>query len=205
MVVTQITGISKSRYQIYLDGEFAFILYKGELRQYQVREQQELSEDVYQHIVGEVLPKRAKLRCMNLLQSKDYTQKQLEDKLHQGKYPSSCIEEAISYVKSYGYVDDERYARSYIEYHIESRSRSRIEMDLMRRGIARETIRTTFEELGQMGVEQDELALVRDILHKKNYNPETATKQETQKMYGLLYRKGFRSNTITRALLLDIT
>mgnify|MGYP004670699585 FL=1 len=78
-------------------------------------------------------------------------------------------------------------------------------MDLMRRGIARETIRTTFEELGQMGVEQDELALVRDILHKKNYNPETATKQETQKMYGLLYRKGFRSNTITRALLLDIT
>lgn len=205
MVVTQITGISKSRYQIYLDGEFAFVLYKGELRQYQVKEQQELSEDAYQHIVGEVLPKRAKLRCMNLLQSKDYTQKQLEDKLRQGEYPASCIEEAIAYVKSYGYVDDERYARSYIEYHIESRSRSRIEMDLMRKGIAKENIRSAFEELEQLGVEQDELALARDILHKKNYNPETATRQETQKMYGLLYRKGFRSNTITRALLLDIT
>ena len=49
------------------------VLYKGELRLYGVREQEELSEESYREIMQEVLPKRATLRCMNLLQSRAYT------------------------------------------------------------------------------------------------------------------------------------
>lgn len=205
MVVTQITEVSKSRCRIYLDGQFAFILYKGELRQFHIREGQELSLESYQHIMTQILPKRAKLRSMNLLQSRDYTRKQLEDKLRQGEYPQGCIEEAVHYVESYGYIDDERYARDFIEYHIQDKSRNRIEMDLMRKGISKETVQKAFEVLDEMGVEQDEMELVIKLLKKKKYSANTATREEQQKMYGFLYRKGFHSDIISRALLLDIT
>lgn len=205
MVVTQITGVSKSRYRIYLDGQFAFILYKGELRQFHISEGQELSMESYQHIMTQILPKRAKLRSMNLLQSRTYTRKQLEDKLKQGEYPQECIEEALAYVESYGYIDDQRYARDFIEYHIQNKSRSRIETDLMKKGISKEVMRNAFEELEELGVEQDEMELIVELLKKKKYCANTATKQEQQKMYGFLYRRGFHSDVISRALLLDIT
>ena len=200
MLVTQISEVTKSRYRIYLDGQFAFVLYKGELRQFQIKENQKLSDESYQQIMTQILPKRAKLRSMNLLQSRDYTRKQLEDKLRQGDYPQKCIEEAVAYVESYGYIDDRRYARDFIEYHIQTKSRTRIETDLMRKGIAKDVIREAFDELVNMGVEQDESAMIGDLLRKKRYCADTATKQEQQKMYGFLYRKGFSPEAIMRAL-----
>ena len=87
MVVTQIIELSKSRSKIYIDQEFAFVLYKGELRLYHVREGQEITEKDYRSIMEEVLPKRAKLRAMNLLQAREYTTDQLRRKLEQGLYP----------------------------------------------------------------------------------------------------------------------
>lgn len=200
MIVTQISEVAKSRCRIYIDGQFAFVLYKGELRQFHIKEGEELSVLSYQEITAEILPKRAKLRCMNLLQSRDYTRRQLEDKLKQGDYPPDCIEEAIAYMISYGYIDDLRYARDFIEYHINSRSRMRIETDLMRKGIDSDVIRKAFAELDEKGVEQDELAMIQELLRKKNYSLKTANRQDQQKMYGFLYRRGFRPDTIAKAL-----
>lgn len=200
MVVTQISEASKSRCRIYIDGQFAFVLYKGELRRFHIEEEQELPEESYREIMTELLPKRAKLRCMNLLQSRDYTRKQLEDKLEQGDYPEECINEAIAYVASYGYIDDLRYARDFIEYHINSKSRMRIETDLTRKGIKGDVIRQAFEELDELGVEQDECAMIDDLLRKKHYCPDTATRQEQQRMYGFLYRRGFHADAIAKAL-----
>ena len=200
MIITQISEASKSRCRIYIDGQFAFALYKGELRKFHLKEGQEFPPDHYREITEEVLPKRAKLRCMNLLQSRDYTRKQLEDKLLQGEYPQECIEAAIAYVESYGYLDDLRYAKDFIEYHIDSRSRGRMEMDLMRKGIGRDLIRQAFEELDELGVEQDEAAMIRELLSKKQYCAEKATSQEQQRLYGFLYRRGFHADAIAREL-----
>ena len=200
MLVTQISEASKSRSRIYLDGQFAFVLYKGELRQFQIKENQELPEESYQQIITQILPKRAKLRSMNLLKSRDYTKKQLEDKLREGDYPKECIEEAGAYVESYGYIDDRRYAKDYIEYHIQTKSRTRIEADLMRKGIAKDIIWEVFDELVNMGVEQDESAMICNLMQKKRYSADTATEQEKQKMYGFLYRRGFSPEAIMRVL-----
>ncbi len=201
MLVTQVSEVSRARCRIYLDGQFAFVLYKGELRRFQMKEGSELSAESYHEIMTQILPKRAKLRSMNLLQSKDYTRKQLEDKLKQGEYPQECINEAIGYVESYGYIDDMRYARDFIEYNLQNKSRVRMETDLMRKGIDKEQIRKAFEELEDEGVEQNEMTIVCDLLRKKKYCADTASRQEQQKMYGFLYRKGFRTDTINRALM----
>ncbi len=119
MTITGIEEMNHKKVRVYIDNEFAFVLYKGELRSYQIKEGSEIKEAEYLEITEKLLPKRAKLRCMNLLKAKSYTEKQLRDKLVQGEYRKEAIEEAIGYVKSYGYVDDRKYAEDFITYHME--------------------------------------------------------------------------------------
>lgn len=205
MTITEITAITKSRYRVVLEEGISFIIYKGELQRFHLQRGDDMPEDVYQQIIHEILPKRAKMRCLHLLKSRDYTQKQLEDKLKQGNYPKEVIEEAIAYTASYGYIDDERYTQNFIEYHMQSKSRKRIESDLMGKGIDKKLIERVFEKLGEAGTEIDESAMIQKILLKKKYPGKTASDAEKRKMYGFLYRRGFHTDTINRALLLDIT
>lgn len=205
MTVTQLTGLGKGRYKVYIEDHPAFVLYRGELNRLGIREGEEITEENLREIQEEILPLRAKKRAMNLLQKREYTTAALREKLRDGEYPEACIEEAVAYVESYGYVDDLRYARDFIVYNLDRKSRTRIEQDLMRKGIQKDTVRAVFEELEEEGTRQDEVSMIRILLDKKKYDAKNADVQEKQRMYAFLYRKGFHADAINRALLLDIT
>ena len=205
MVVTKVAELAKNRSKVYIDEEFAFVLYKGELRIYKVRVGQEITEEAYSEITERILPKRAKLRCMNLLKTKSYTRKQLEDKLRDGFYPENIITIALDYVASFGYINDEQYTHDYIEYYKEQRSKSRIMNDLLKKGIDKELFEQVWEET--IGDEQKDIetAQILKLLEKKKYCDATATYEERQKIFAFLYRKGFKMDAIRNAVSLDIT
>lgn len=199
-IVTGITAFSKGRYKVDIDGQFRFVLYRGELHTYHLKEGERISEESLEEILSKVLPKRAKLRSMNLLKGREYTEYQIREKLRQGLYPEEVIDEAVEYVKSYHYIDDRRYAKDYIVYYSESRSRGRIEQDLLRKGISRELIHKVYEEdLCEENL-PDEIPLIEKWLEKKSYDKESAGYQERQKMGAFLYRKGFSLDNIERIL-----
>lgn len=147
------------------------------------------------------LQKRAKLRCMHLLEKRDYTEKQLRDKLRMGKteYPPEMIDAAIEYVKSYHYVDDARYAAQYIDSRKISKSRRQMEQELFQKGIARDVAAQAFEEAEPIPEEE----LIRRWIEKRHYDVQTADMAETRRMYAFLARKGFQSDSILRALKKD--
>lgn len=205
MIVTELTDLGKGRYKVYIEEHPAFVLYRGELSRLGIREGEEITEETLREVREEILPLRAKKRAMNLLQKREYTEAVLREKLRDGEYPEACIDEALAYVESYGYVDDLRYARDFIVYNLERKSRIRIEQDLMRKGISRDTVHAVFEELEEEGTRQDEVSMIRNLLEKKNYDAKTADGQEKQRMYAFLYRRGFQADAINKALLLDIT
>lgn len=200
MTVTQITDITNKRCRVFVDEEFAFVLYKGELRRYHLREQEEIEQEIYDEIMTQVLPKRAKLRAMNLLKSREYTCRQLQDKLRDGGYPPPVIEEAVEYMKSYHYIDDERYARTYIEYSMEKKSRQKMIMDLQQRGIPRETVISILSELEEQGIESDEIQMMHRLLEKKKYDAKKADNAEKQRVFAYLYRRGFRTDNIRKVM-----
>lgn len=200
MIVTQVVELSKSRSKVYIDQELAFVLYKGELRLYHIKEGKEIAETDYKLLMEEVLPKRAKLRCMNLLKSREYTRTQLKDKLRQGYYPEAIMEEALDYVESYHYIDDERYVYSFITYNNEKKSRRRIENDLLSKGVSKEIINKAWQEWESEGNAQDEYEQIKDILAKKKFDTESATSKEYQKIYAHLARKGFSTESIRKVL-----
>ncbi len=205
MKITQITELSKSRSKVYIEQEFAFVLYKGELRQYRLREGEELSESTYRAIMQEVLPKRAKLRAINLLQSRDYTTAKLREKLREGLYPESVVEQAIAYVASFHYIDDLRYAVSYITCHEESKSCRRIEQDLIAKGVDKTTLEKAWLEWEKQGGRRNEFEMIQRLLLKKHYDPERTDYKEQQKLFAYLMRKGFGGEQIRKALRADFT
>ena len=185
MIVTQIIELSKNRSKVYIDQEFAFVLYKGELRLYNITVEHEVKDEDYAEIMNTVLPKRAKLRAMNLLQKRTYTEKQLRDKLKEGFYSEEIIEDTISYVKSFHYVDDEQYALDYLTYYEGSKSMRQMEMDLYKKGISKETYRQALVLWEENGGKQDEQEMIRSLLEKKHYSAAWDLKNK-QKLYGSL-------------------
>ncbi|MCR5402345.1 MAG: recombination regulator RecX [Butyrivibrio sp.] len=191
MEITQIISLDSKRTKIYLDGEFAFVLYKGELKDFGIKEGQPIDSLVYRKIMDELLPKRCIKSAMNLLQKKDYTTAQLRDKLLEGYYTPEMIDGAISYVTSYHYLDDERYCRDYITYHMENRSRNRIIQDLISKGLSKDQIIPIIEELYAEGSQDIEQEQIRSLLLKKHFDPDFADFKEKQKMTAFLLRRGF--------------
>lgn len=200
MIVTDIVELTKSRSKVFIDGSFAFVLYKGELRRYSLAPEKEIADEIYEEVMKTILPKRAKMRSMKLLQNKDYTEKQLRDKLQQGGYPEEVIEEAVSYMKSYRYIDDDRYAAAYMEYHIENKSRQCIIQELLKRGISRECVERQWNHLERMGVKGNEEEMIRSILEKKHYFEKQADIKEQRRIYAFLMRRGFSGNLIKKII-----
>ncbi len=200
MTITDIVEFDKKRCKVLIDGEFAFLLYKGELRDFDIKTGTSISEATYKEIIEGVLYKRCRLRAMNLLQKKDYTENQLRDKLSEGLYPRELIDDAIGYVKMYKYLDDDRYARDYITYHMTTRSRNRIVQDLIKKGISKEKILPILDEIYSEDSGDVELEQVRTLLDKKHYDPDMTDFKEKQKIMAFLMRRGFQMSTIKKAM-----
>ena len=123
----------------------------------------------------------------------DRTESQLREKLLQAEFSPELVEDAVAYVKSYGYIDDERYVRNYIEYRRDQKSRRQLEQELQyRKGVPQELIRKVYEELEPA----DEKPLIRRFLEKKGYLSGKTDDKIRQKMIAALLRKGFRMGDI---------
>lgn len=190
-VVTKIEEYRKNRSKIYIDQEFAFVLYKGELRIHKLSEGKEISEETIREINEVVLPKRAKLRLMNLLGTKEYTRAQLVQKLKDGLYSEDIIEEALAYVEGYGYVDDLSYAKRYIAWKGASRSKRKIQLDLTTKGIGRETIEEAFFEFDDEELKKQECEAILKELRKRRYDIENSDFEARQKVTSFLCNKGY--------------
>ena len=196
MIVTRIEAVTKTKYKIEIDGEFAFVLYKGELSQYRIRQDEEITEEVYDRIRRDVILKRAKLRAMHLLTDMARTEAGLRTKLKQAMYPEDIIEQAIQYVSSFGYLNDSQYAENLILSKKDSKSKREIYAMLCEKGVSRDIIDHAFENCYEDGEEN----AIRQLIRKKNVDVLHASEKELHKLYGYLARKGFRYEDIRRVI-----
>lgn len=192
MEITKIQALTKQKYRVFLDGESAFAVYKGELSRYHLEEGAVLPPEVYEELVGKVLTKRATLRAMHILERTDKTEAQLRRKLEESEYPKEAVESAIAYVTSYGYLDDRRYAEHYIEWKKQGKGKARLKMELAQKGISREIIEEVLES-ADFGETRE---TIRELILKKRKTNTRMDEKEKQRLYGFLMRKGFSSSDI---------
>lgn len=200
MLVTKIQDYAKKRYQIWLDGEAAFVLYKGDLRHYRIREGEELEEEAYEQIKKELLPKRAEKRALYLLEKRDYTVAGLRRKLIEGGYSEETADAAVEKMKGYRYLDDARYADQYIRCYSGRKTRRWICAKLAEKGIAKDVIADVYERFAEEGNEADEESMAVDLLKKRHYEGGPLEKKEMDRHIAFLMRRGFSISCIRKAL-----
>ena len=141
--------------------------------------------------------RQAKVKAMRLLEHMDRTEEQLRQKLKQKAYPDEAIDAAISYVKSFGYINDKRYAQCYVLGRQKTKSKREIYASLCQKGVSRETVEETLEQ----GYENyDEVETIRAIVEKKHGSSTDCTDAEKKKLYQYLLRRGFRNEDIRQVI-----
>ncbi len=189
MTITGIEPYRKGKFLIYLNDEAAFVLYSSEIKQYGLKVDTELTDEIYRSILDEIVIKRAKRRTLHILDRQDKTEKQLRMKLRENFYPEEAIDAAVAAAKKGNYLNDERYARQYISDKSRSKSRRLIEAELLGKGIHKEIISEAMEELGE-SIDSDH-DLIEKIIYKKCPDPENMDFSMTQKLLRYLTGKGF--------------
>lgn len=200
-----ITGIEpyykgKGREAVYLNDKFAFVLYKGELSQYGLECGMTVDDELYEKIMKETVFPRARKRGMNLLMKMDRTEADVRGKLSEGGYPQEAVDDAITYLKSFHYIDDMRYASEYIRCKSSSMSRKQIGLKLSQKGVDKSMVEEAFTEFDEESGQDNRSAekqLIRKLILKRcpqgvadlDYNAK-------QKLYAYLYGKGFSVSEI---------
>ncbi|MFP3154584.1 regulatory protein RecX [Lachnospiraceae bacterium ZAX-1] len=197
MLIEQVTALDKGRKKLLLDNGITFILYKKDAKDLTLEEGEEITEGQYLKIRNEILVIRAKKRAMHLLEQMDRTEFQLRNKLKQNDYEEDIIEEAITYVARYNYIDDLRYARNYVRSKRDEKSPLLIKTGLMQKGVLKEIINQALEEEYPINQEQK---LIGKWVEKKHYKADIADWKEKQRLYQFLLRKGFSHDDILYAL-----
>ena len=139
--------------------------------------------------------KEAIRKAMRLLVSRDRSEQELRERLAREGYDPEAAEAAIDYVKSYGYVNDRRYAENYVMSAGSKKSRAALRSFLQEKGIAGEEIESALEELPG-----DETELIGQLLVKKAGQPHKMEEKELRRALGYLARKGFSSGDIWKVI-----
>ena len=187
MFVTAVTETTRKKVKIEFDHQFTLVLYKGELKAFSLREGAEVPDDTIERIEDQILKKRATKYAMNLLVKKDYTSKELTDKLTKAGYTENSAGAALAYVSSYHYVDDLSYTRRYLETYSDRKSIKKMQMELRQKGISDELFTQARDE-AQM---EDESDTLRYYAQKKARSLDLSQNKDRQKLLRFLVGRGF--------------
>lgn len=141
----------------------------------------------------------AKKKAMRLLERMDRSEADLRQKLSDAGFTPEEVEAALGYVKSYGYIDDGRFAQNYIRIHFSSKSRTKILGELAAKGVDRETALEAWDAVCEYE-DHDEEALIRQAVRKRCPEGIPQDRREKQKLYAFLARRGFSFGDIERVL-----
>ena len=195
MRVTKVTPFGKRKSKVFLAEGFAFVLYKEELCQWGIAEEEELGDEVFKQICREVLFPRAKEKALSLLEVQARTCCQIKERLLREGYPPAVTEQVAAFLTEYRLTDDLAFARNFIAANSRSKSRRQIAWELIQKGVGKETISQLFEEEEP----QEEMA-ARQYIKKKLGGRKTMSDKEKGKLWAGLARRGFSADVIAGAL-----
>lgn len=189
----------KGRYNVYLDGEYAFPVDEAVLVRHVLHKGMEVPPSFQKQLELEDSFSKAYSRALTYMSHSLRSEKEVEDDLVSHEFSLSVAMEVISKLKELNYVDDLVYAESYTRTaaNLNGKGPYVIQQELKKRGIKETTIETAleqypFEQRIENGIAAAEKVLKRA---KKNSSRETQNKVRQN-----LMQKGFNKEEIEEIL-----
>jgi len=192
------SGKRKKTVTLSTDRDEALRVDRAFVSDHALRDGMEVADDLWDSWLSEWRRRRAMDAALKYLGYRSRTRAQMEEYLAGKDFPADIIAYAVEKLIGYGYLDDGRYAREYMEAKLRDRplGRVRIKMALRERGIADETIEDILAGYGEDEELDQAIACMRkQIRQRKGKSPEIRKKQ----CYASLARRGFNWEIIQRA------
>ena len=125
-------------------------------------------------------------KALSYVLSYPKTERQVRQWLFSKGADKGTIEDVVGRLKEYGYIDDEGYAKLFVEQQQQKQGRGSILTKMYQKGLAREIIEANTAEIDE--------AIQRDLAKKqaeKWMSGRENTRENKRKLFGYLLRKGF--------------
>lgn len=192
----------KTAYKIYIDYEYVFLLYKQDIKVYQLEIGTDVTLDVFNRIIEDTVFRRAKQKSFAILKHMDRTENELYKKLRDAYYTDDIIDRTITYLKEYNYINDKRYASNFIRVRKDTLSIISIKTKLMQKGINKELLEKIIAieyDINEYDIDPEIKAINKAIL-KKCKDTTALNWEDKQKLIASLYRKGFDLDKIQHCI-----
>jgi len=182
------------RYSIYIDGKYACSLSERELLNLGLRINQELSEAELKALKDDAVLDKAYDRSLDLISRRLRSRWEIEDYLKRKGYGPEVIEQTIEHLVERGYVNDDTFARRWVENRrlLKATSKRRLSQELRQKRIADDIINMVLAE-----DETDELEVLKNLIERKRKQTKY---QDDLKLMQYLARQGFAYYLIKQAL-----
>lgn len=190
MKITKISQQKRtSRVNVFLDDKFAFGLSKKTLVDFDLFVGKEITEKEIDEILEKDQRVKALEKSFRLLGIRPRSQKELEKKLEEKGFDQKIIQKTLKRIIELGYLDDEKFARAWLEARkLSGKGKFIVQRELRKKGVDEELIKKILEEYK----EEDEFERVLELAEKKiktykNLKPF----EQKQKLARFLASRGF--------------
>lgn len=179
------------RVNIYLDGEFAFGL--ARITAAWLKVGQGLDDDKIAALQAEDARETAYQKALHFLSYRPRSSQEVRQNLTKRGCDGTLVEETISRLQRAGLVNDEDFARAWVENRsaFRPRSKSALRMELRQKGLSDEVVRSVLDE----GVDEQALAFEAARKQARRYTG-LEWPEFRQKLGGFLARRGFSYTTL---------
>ncbi len=184
---------------IYLNGDLAFHLSEDICMKHGLYRGARLDEEAIRRIRSEEDIFQAKQTALRMATRRLRSVKELRRKLADKGFDQPTIDVAIDFLNHYEILDDTRFARAFVEDQLIRRplGKNRLELELRRKGVDKETIGATLSRIG----DEKEYDLAMAAAEKKFSRMRATDPQKRERsMANFLAGRGFGWEVISRVM-----
>ncbi len=188
-----------ARFNIYVDGEYAFSVHEDVLIRCRLSKGKVLEGADVADVLQEEERQSAVHAALKFVRYKPRTRAEVERHLKDKGFETEFIRAALTRLQNYGYVNDEAFARAWVEERRRLRGKGRyaLKRELQQKGIEDRIITEVLAPID----DEDEYRLAREWAYKKYERLKHLEWRRAERRIGsFLQRKGFSLSHITAVL-----
>lgn len=202
MILTKIVRQKKRKnfHSLYIDGAYSFGISDDIFYKYNLKEGQEINQDVFDSIFSEQQKKSAMDYALRLLSIRSRSKKELEERFRQKGFTKQTVDYTTGRLTELGYINDTQFAKDWANFlRSKAKGIELIKIELKRKDIDPEIINEVLKdsaESRELEREQLKKLAAQKLGRMRNLPPHTASRR----LVSFLARRGFSIETIEEVL-----
>ena len=188
----------KQRASLFVDGEFAVGINVSTIENFRLRKGDEMTSILAEKLADFDNRVSARRIATKFINTRRRSEREVAQKLKGYDFDKEIIEEVTTSLKAIGLIDDLAFARSFIHDKLigKPHSAKRLELDLKKKGIAKDVTAEALKEVAGDESEEDRAYKTAEKKWQQLERRETDIKKRKQKLFTFLASRGFAFDVI---------